>query len=143
MSNLILPETRKGDGTGITGNYNEVEIYDAEHERISKEQMRVAQAIGTKLVKRYNNRQWKVIVDLKNCVLIIGCDSISNVKGYHIHTIGRTLHDLEELAVKAAGEILERHAISRDKKFNPDNLEGLIRDQFDNVITPDSKAEPI
>jgi hypothetical protein len=143
MSNLILPGSHSGDGLTVTGDFNEFERYDADHEKVSKEQMRVAQAIGAKLVKHYPNRQWKVIVDLKNCILIIACDSVSNLKGYHIHTIGRTLHDLEELSVKAAGEILERHAITRDKQFNPDNLEGLIRDQFDNVITPDSAAEPI
>ena len=56
---------------------------------------------------------------------------------------GRTLHELGERALQAAGEILERHAVTRSKLFNPDNLEGLIRDQFDNVITPDSAAEPI
>ena len=143
MSNLILPASHKGDGEGITGDFNEIIIVDGDHIAVAKEEVRIANAIGKKLVSTYNNRQWKVQIDLKGCMLIIGCDSISNVKGYHIHTIGRTLHDLEDLAVKAAGEILERHNISRHKLFNPDNIEGLVRDQFDNVITPDSAAEQI
>lgn len=143
MNRVILPKSHKGDGSGITGNFNEIEIVDADHEQVAKEQMRIASAIGARLVAAYNNRQWKVVVDIKNGMLIIGCDSVSNLKGYHIHMKGRTLHELQERSVQVAGEILERHAITRSKLFNPDNLEGLIRDQFDNVITPDSAAEPI
>lgn len=143
MSNLILPVSHKGTNEGITGNYNEVEIYDADHERRAKKEMSIAGVIGAALVAKYNNRQWKVIVDEENQLLIIGCDSISNQKGYHIHMIGRTIHELQERAVMAAGEILERHEVSRAKKFDPDNFETMIRDQYDNVITPDSAAEPI
>ena len=57
--------------------------------------------------------------------------------------IGRTLHDLEERAVKAGGEILERHQLTRAKLFDADIVETLDRDFMDNVITPDSAAEPI
>ena len=143
MSKIIVPGSHQGTGEGITGNFNEIEVYDADHERRAKQEMAIAGAIGAALVKAYNNRQWKVIVDEENQMLVIGCDSISNVKGYHIHMIGRTIHELQERAVAAAGEILERHAVSRSKKFDPDNFETMIRDQFDNVITPDSAAEPI
>ena len=143
MSNIIVPGSHSGTGEGITGNFNEIEVYDADHERRAKKEMSIASYIGAALVKAYNNRQWKVIVDEENQLLIIGCDSISNVKGYHIHMIGRTIHELQERAVLAAGEILERHAVSRSKQFDPDNFETMIRDQYDNVITPDSAAEPI
>ena len=72
MSNLILPASHRGDGSGLTGNFNEIEVVDADHERVAKEQMRIAQDIGAKLVSAYNNRQWKVIVDIKNGMLIVG-----------------------------------------------------------------------
>ena len=144
MSRKLLVDSRSvGDGSIVTGDFNTIEIIDADHEKVAKEQMRIAKVIGAVLVKAYNNRQWKVVVDMKGQMLIIGCDSVSNDKGYHIHMAGRTLHDLQERALKAAGEILERHAVSRSKKFNPDTFETLLRDRFDNVLTSDSAAEPI
>lgn len=147
MSGILMPGAKsKGDGENITGNFNEVDLApasDLRERRIAQLEMKVAGRIGALLVRKYNNRQWKVQINLAGGILIIACDSVSNTKGYHIHTRGRTIHELEKRAVAAAGEILERHALSRDKLFNPDKLEGLIRDQFDNVITPDSKAEPI
>lgn len=140
---LILPVSHKGDATSVNANYNEIEIFDPDFERRAKKEMSIANTIGAVLVSTYKNRQWKVIVDEENQMLIIGCDSVSNLKGYHIHMMGRTVHDLQEEAVKAAGEILERHQISRSRDYNPDKFETLIRDRYDNVITPDSKAEPI
>ena len=147
MSKIYVPGAKnRGDGDAITGNFNEIYIPEPEDfrsKRVAELEMKIAGRIGAKLVQKYNNRQWKVNIDLKGGLLIIACDSVSNTKGYHIHTRGRTIHDLEEQSLKAAGEILERHALSRNKLFNPDNFEGLIRDSHDNVITPDSKAEPI
>ncbi len=147
MSKIYVPGVRnRGDGENVTGNFNELYLEsqkDLRSKRIAKLEMKIAGRIGAKLVRKYNNRQWKVQIDLAGGMLIIACDSISNHKGYHIHTRGRTIHQLEARALQAAGEILERHALSRNKIFNPDNFEGLIRDQFDNVITPDSVAEPI
>ena len=133
----------KGDGSVITGNFNKIDAGDAEHNKVAAEQYRIAQAIGARLVRAYKNRQWKVVVDIDNGILIIGCDSLSNNKGYHIHTAGKTLHDLEEQAVRAAGEILERHGVSRLALFNPDSFEDMARDVRDDVIGPDSLAEAI
>ena len=147
MSKIYVPGAKnKGNGVDITGNFNELYLAlanDLREKHLAKLEMKIAGRIGAKLVARYNNRQWKVIVDLKGGMLIIACDSISNEKGYHIHTRGLSIHELEKRSLQAAGEILERHTLARSKKFNPDNLEGLIRDQFDNVIAPDSAAEPI
>ena len=147
MSKIYVPGAKtRGDGEAITGNFNELYVPDAKDIRaakLAKLEMKIAGRIGALLVSKYNNRQWKVQIDLANGMLIIACDSVSNHKGYHIHTHGRTVHELETRSVAAAGEILERHALSRKRQFNADNLEGLIRDQFDNVITADSKAEPI
>lgn len=132
-----------GDGSIITSNSNKIEVVDADHLEVAAEQFRIAQAIGARLIKAYNNRQWKVIVDIKGGILIVACDSVSNEKGYHIHMAGRTLHELEDKAVMAAGEILERHGLSRFKTFNADAYEDLPRDMRDNVIAPDSAPEPI
>ena len=147
MSKIYVPGAKnKGDGSEVTGNFNELyvpEARDIRAKRIAQLEMKVAGRIGAKLVSKYNNRQWKVQIDLKGGMLIISCDSVSNHMGYHIHTRGRTIHELESRSIMAAGEILERHALSRNKQFNPDGFEGLLRDQFDNVITPDSAPEPI
>lgn len=147
MSQIYVPGAKnKGDGENVTGDFNDVYLApasDLREKRIAALELKVAGRIGAKLVRKYNNRQWKVQIDLANGMLIIACDSVSNHKGYHIHTRGLTIHQLEARSVQAAGEILERHELSRNKHFNPDHYEGLIRDQFDNVITPDSAAEPI
>jgi hypothetical protein len=147
MSKIYVPGAKSaGDGSAVTGNFNELyvpEAKDIRAKRIAQLEMAVAGRIGAKLVSKYNNRQWKVNIDLAGGMLIISCDSISNHMGYHIHTRGRTIHELETRSVMAAGEILERHELARSKQFNPDKFEGLIRDRFDNVITPDSAPEPI
>ena len=147
MSRIITPNSRsKGDGENITGNFNELYLAsanDLREKRLANLEMKLAGRIGSKLVAKYNNRQWKVNIDLAGGILVISCDSVSNHMGYHIHTRGRTVHELEQRSVMAAGEILERHALTRNKLFNPDGLEGLIRDAYDNVITPDSAPERI
>ncbi len=147
MSKIYVPGAKnRGDGANITGNFNELYLAsatDLREKRLAQLELKLAGRIGAKLVAKYNNRQWKVNIDLAGGILVISCDSISNHMGYHIHTRGRTVHQLEARAVMAAGEILERHALSRNKLFNPDGFEGLIRDRYDNVITPDSAAEPI
>lgn len=144
MSLIIIPG-RRGDGENVTGDHNTpyIEVVDEGHESRAKQQLRIANMIGEALVKKYNNRQWKVIVDVENEMLIIGCDSVSNDKGYHIHMKGRTIRYLRQRAVIAAGEILERHALSRAKNFDADIIETLPRDLRDNVIGPDSAPEPI
>ncbi len=140
---LVIDSRSKGDGSIITGNFNKIQLENSENEFVAMEEMRMAKAISARLVKAYNNRQWKIMVDIKNGMLIIACDSISNNKGYHIHMKGVLLHDLEEKAIRAAGEILERHGLSRLVGFNPDTYEDLPRDLEDNVIGPDSAPEAI
>ncbi len=138
---LVIDSRGKGDGSIVTGNFNTIEVVDEDHAKVAQEQMRMASAIGVRLVRAYNNRQWKVIVDIKGGMLIIACDSLSNKKGYHIHMKGRPLQELEDAAVRAAGEILERHSLSRLKLFNPDIIEDLSRDLNDDVIAIDSAPE--
>jgi len=140
---LVIDSRSKGDGSIITGNFNKIEVENSENEFVAEEEMRIAKVISARLVKAYNNRQWKIMVDIKNGMLIIACDSISNNKGYHIHMKGVPLHELEQKAIQAAGEILERHGLSRLVGFNADTYEDLPRDLEDNVIGPDSAPEAI
>ena len=140
---LILPSTVKRGPETVWGDYNEINPDDSEDERKAKLEQWIAMRVGSKLMKTYNQREWKVIVDIPNQMLIIACDSISNYKGYHIHMIGRTIDELERRAIMAAGEILERHNVSRSKRFDADILENLPRDSLDNVIAPDAEPEPV
>ncbi len=138
----LLPTTKRGIDT-IWADYNEIEVTDTMDERKAKLEQWMAKRIGTALMKQYNQREWKVIVDLEGKMVIIACDSICNFKGYHIKMHKRTIGELIERAIMAAGEILERHNVSRNKHFNPDHLETLARDAHDSVIAVDSVAEPI
>ena len=143
MNRIYTPGAMQGTGEGVRRDFNQVEVYDAGHVQREEENMRISKIIGTILVRKFNNREWKVITDVENQMLIVGCDSISNNKGYHIHMKGRSLRTLAKIALKGAGEILERHNLARSKGFNVDVYETLPRDLQDNVITPDSAAEPI
>jgi hypothetical protein len=143
MGKILLPSGRGRSGEDVTEDFNEIEDYDDDDTRKAKLEQWMAKKVGTALVKAYNNRQWKVVIDLEGKMMIIACDSISNYKGYHISMVGRTVHDLEIEGVKAAGEILERHNIARSKRFDADIIETLARDAQDNVIAVDSAAEPI
>lgn len=146
MSRILLPKGmgRRGDDDGTLGkDYNEILPSDSHDVRKAKVEGWIAKQIGMELMRKYDQREWKVIVDIENQMLIVACDSISNHKGYHIKMLNRNIEELQRRAVMAAGEILERHNLARSRRFNPDELETLARDAFDNVITADSAAEPV
>lgn len=138
----LLPETKRGPDT-VWHDYNEIEVTDTQDERKAKLEQWIAMRIGTVLMQHYNQREWKVMVDLEGQLLIVACDSICNFKGYHIKMYQRTIQELIDKSVMAAGEILERHNVSRNRKFNPDDLESLTRDGHDSVIATDSAPEPL
>jgi hypothetical protein len=143
MSRILIPKPIGQQGDAIGMDFNEVRAEDSETVAFARTEAWIGREVGQFIAEKLPNRHWKIHVDLPNQLLIIACDSVSNEKGWHIHMAGRNIHDLQAKALYAASEILERHDISRAKKFNPDKLETLDRDSFDNVITPDSKAEPI
>jgi hypothetical protein len=142
MSRILIPKGRGRRDEAITGDFNTIEPYDGEDERKAKLEQWIAKQIGTHLVSRYEGREWKVIVDLRNQMLVIACDSICTDKGYHLKMAGRTIHDLQEKAVYAAGEILERHAMERSQRVDPMVFEHADRDFKDNIIGPDTAPEP-
>ena len=138
----LLPNTKRGLDT-IWADYNEIEPGDSASERQAKMEQWIAKRLGTKLMEHYNQREWKVMVDISGQMVIIACDSICNYKGYHIKMHNKTIGELEEAAVMAGGEILERHNVARDRKFNPAQLDALVRDSRDSVIAPDAAPEPV
>jgi hypothetical protein len=138
----LLPGTKRGPDT-VWKDYNEINLDDTMDERKAKLEQWIAMRVGKVLMEHYNQREWKVMVDVENQMLIIGCDSICNFKGYHLHLNKYTMDELEKRAVQAAGEILERHNVARNRNFNPDQLETLARDAFDSVIAVDSAPEPV
>lgn len=138
----LLPDTKRGPDT-VWADYNEIQPNDTMDERRAKLEQWIAMQIGTLLMETYNQREWKVMVDIENQMLIICCDSICNFKGYHLHMSKYTMDELKRRAVMAAGEILERHNVARNRRFNPDILETLPRDSNDSVIAPDAAPEPV
>lgn len=138
---LILPNRNGRYGREISEDYNEINLLETDDTKIAKLEMWIAKGVGDTLVRHYPNREWGVKVDLFGQMLIIVCDSVSNEKGYHISMVGRSLHDLQEKAKYAAGEILERHGITRGRIVDEDIFETLKRDHGDNVITPDSGVD--
>ena len=140
MSRLARPTSSGRFGREVTDDHNEISIFELSHVKRAKLEMWIAKNIGTTLVKHYPNREWGVRVDIEGQMVIISCDSISLKKGYHLHMANRNLHELCTRAKEAAGEILERHGISRSRKFDADILETLKRDWEDEVIANDSDA---
>jgi len=140
MGRVLTP---RGYGDTITEDHNEIYLTDSQDQKKAKLEQWIAKKIGEVLVKNFPNRQWKVIVDLPGQMLIVACDSISNEKGYHIKMAHRNIEELQRRSIFAASEILERHNITRNRKFDADIIETLPRDTKDNVIASDSAPEPI
>jgi hypothetical protein len=103
----------------------------------------IGNKVGTALQQTYPRLRWGVYVDIPNQLVIIVCPFISATKGYHLHLQRYTIAQLQKRAVDVAGEILERHGISRRQTVNLEHHEGDCRDLRDNIITADSKAEPL
>jgi len=146
MSRILIPKGagRRGDDDGTLGkDYNTIEPTDSHSEKKAKVEAWIARQIGMELARKYDQREWKVIVDIENQILIVACDSISNHKGYHIKMLHRNIEELQRRAVMAAGEILERHNVARSRHIDPDIFETLPRDYKDDVIAVDAAAEPV
>lgn len=137
---ISLPNNRGRFGREISADYNEINLLETPEAQQAKMEMWIAKNIGDALIKVYPNREWGVYVNIDGRMVIVTCDSLSSEKGYHIHMEGRTIHQLQAKSINAAGEILERHGITRNKHIDEDIFETLNRDSGDNVITEDSGA---
>jgi hypothetical protein len=120
--------------------FNVVQI-GASHE-VKAEQLEwwIAKQIGEDLMQVYKNRQWGVDVDTRNRMIVIMAPSLSKAMGYHLHMRdGETMKQLIIRTRRAAGEILERHGVTRARDTDPLIIEeGLKRDSRDNVIAADA-----
>ncbi len=141
MSRLVTPTASGRFSREIMEDYNEINFLETDDVKIAKLEMWIAKNIGDVLVKTYSRREWGVRVDIPNQQVIVTCDSVSILKGYHISMVGRNIHDLAKEAKKAAGEILERHGVPRTHGINDDAIDSLPRDYRDEVITEDSDAD--
>ena len=137
---ITLPNRRGKFGREIEADYNEINLLETPDAQQAKVEMWIAKNLGDVLIKAYPNREWGIYVNIEGRMVIITCDSLSSEKGYHIHMEGRTIHQLQAKSINAAGEILERHGITRGKKVDEDIFETLNRDGNDSVVTEDSEA---
>lgn len=135
---LLLPADRK-----IVDN-NGVQLSEEHHDReVAELEFWLARNVCVAVVNTYPNRNWSVVADAEGGVLILLAPDLSKFKGHFIHMGRKTLHELQTQAIKAAGEILERHGVSRSNVFKPEFIEGLKRNARDEVVTADSAPEPI
>ena len=99
----------------------------------------IAKQIGSDLVSKFKNRQWHVDVDAANKVVVISCPSLSKRMGYRLHMRrGECMNDLINRCRRAAGEILERFNVSRNRIVSADEHECLDRDIRDDVKSRDA-----
>ena len=123
--------------------FNAVQI-GASHE-IKAEQLEwwIAKSIGEDLMSVYKNRQWGVDVDTRNKIIVLTAPSLSKAMGYHLHIRdGETLKQLLVRTRKAAGEILERYGVTRNRDTDPLIIEeGLARNSRDDVVASDALPE--
>jgi len=136
MTNIIV--NRKALGQSIHSNLNGIDLDNTPDKRTAEMEMTICNRIGFQLVKHYPGREWKVICDINGGMVIIACDSLSNSRGYFLPFDNSTMVELEKRAVKACGEILERFNISRNRKFNSDDLETIERDFTGEAIASDA-----
>ena len=118
--------------------YNEINMFDSETAKQAKIESWIAKQVGTKLAEKFPQREWGVKVDVQGQMVIIICETVSLTRGYHIKMGGRTIQELCEFSIEAGAEILERHGITRDRKYNADTTEAMIRDAKGDMIGGDN-----
>lgn len=130
-------------GREIFADYNEINLLETDDRKKAKLEMWIAKNIGDELVKHYPNREWGVRVDVTGGMIIITCDSLSLLCGYHLPINGDNIKQLQKRAMRAGGEILERFNVSRNQIFNPEKLDLVPRDFRDEAISPDAAPQKL
>ena len=97
----------------------------------------VAEPILEAVAGYYPRIKWQVEVNLEGRFIVLRCPMVSFRKGYRILLVNRTMPELLERCVAAAGEILERHAIARSVGVGEDAVTDLRRD----LARPDEVAD--
>ena len=90
-----------------------IQIYDDHDLQAAAKQRSVRNAIGTALARHYPRHPWHVSVSGDSSVAQITCPGITTRYGMILHCTRDTL-DIERRAVRMAGELLERHRVSRE-----------------------------
>ena len=106
-------------------------------------EMNLAGRIGRAVEKAYPNRPWRISVDAVNKIVVVACPHVSLRKGWHFPMADMTLHAMQRKAVKAAGEVLERAGLSRSRRTDGSDAEGVPRDPVrpDEADLPDTEPE--
>lgn len=129
-------------GKPPVADYNEVNLLETDDAKVAKLEYWIAKKVGEAVAQEYPNRQWEIRVDISGGILVVVCPSVSLTKGYHLY-LNRTMFQLIADAKRAAGEILERHNVSRRKDFDPTTLQELPRTLREDVIAVDAAPDPI
>ena len=82
--------------------------------------------MGELLSRKYPSRQWYLDANVGGGVLDIRAIDISMKYGMVIH-MTHTAMEMEQRVLKAAGELLERFALSRNKNANNEDSDSLKR----------------
>lgn len=132
-SNIWVPGSR---GRQAVTDHNDINLEDSESENQAKLEYHIAKQVGVRLEQEYPGREWGVRPDLTGGIVEIFCFALSGTHAYLLHMDG-SIHDLIEKALRAAGEILERYGVTRNKKYNIDITEAFDRDHNGDVIGGD------
>ena len=133
----IIGETK---GRDAVVDYNEPQADLSYEEKAKNVEWWIAKQLGEDLCRTYPNREWGIDVDTKNCMVIVKCESLSKLKGHHLHMKGNTIKELIPRVRKAAGEILERYGVTRGRILDPATLETFERDVRDDAIASDARV---
>ena len=103
----------------------------------------IAGHVGEAIRSLYPTRPWRVHVDLEGKVVVIFCPVLSARKGYLFPMEKMNIHQLEKKAKWAAGNILERYGVSRNKMANPSDVFTLPTELVrpSEVYVPDAVPE--
>lgn len=136
MSRVYVPGEQKGKDAHV--DFNEIVANELDDRRQAQLEMWFARTICEAIIKAYPLRHWEVMADVTGRMIVVKCPSLSVTKGYHVSMIGRTVHELQQRAVWAAGEILERHNVTRGRVTDTLALDMLPTDLRGDVIAPDA-----
>ena len=114
----------------------------SEEETRARLEFYIAKKLGESLVSKFPNRQWQIIVDTEQGVIVVMCPSVDKQKGYHLHIKGDTIAGLIPRVHKAAAEILERYNIPRSRIIDPSVFDTFKRNVRDDVVeTTDNRVD--
>jgi len=143
MTNIILPKAPSTNiwipgsrGRQAVTDSNEINLEDSETVNQAKLEYHIARQVGTRLETKYPGREWGVRPDLTGGIVEIFCFALSGKHAYLLH-MDCNLHELIEKALRAAGEILERYGVTRNKKYDVDITEAFERNHHGDVIGGD------